>query len=75
MGDITTDLLCFGNALLDMVLPVSDGQLLTKYHLLPDNQIEASEDQKPLFDEVFNRLANRCARVAFHQFVIYRCLN
>ena len=55
MGDLTTDLLCFGNPLLDMVLRVEDGQLLTKYRLLPDNQIEADEDQKPLFDEVFSR--------------------
>ncbi|KAF0296304.1 Adenosine kinase [Amphibalanus amphitrite] len=55
MGDLTTDLLCFGNPLLDMILRVEDGQLLTKYRLLPDNQIEADDDQKALFDEVFAR--------------------
>ncbi|XP_037091488.1 adenosine kinase-like [Pollicipes pollicipes] len=53
MADGAVDLLCFGNPLLDMLLKVADDQLLTKYDLLPKNQIEASEQQRPLFDEVF----------------------
>jgi adenosine kinase len=43
-----------GNVLLDIITPIYDDNLLTKYGLQPDSTTLAEEKHFPIFDEIQN---------------------